>query len=107
MIKTGGANVAPREVELLLESLDEVKEAYVVGIPDPALGQVVAAAVVPWEGRCPEPEKLRARLRSELSAFKVPRHIVVLAPDEIPRTDSAKIRKPLLAELISARISGR
>ena len=102
-IKTGGANVAPREVELVLESLEEVKEAYVVGLPDAEMGQLVAAAVVPWEGMRADPETLRERAREQLSAFKVPRRIEILDAEEIPRTDSAKILKPRLRELLASR----
>ena len=105
MIKTSGANVSPREVELVLESFDEVKEAYVVGVADPVRAQLVAAAVVPYAGRTAAAADLRQRLREELSAFKVPQHIFVCDSEEIPRTASAKIQKPLLREMLAERIS--
>jgi acyl-CoA synthetase (AMP-forming)/AMP-acid ligase II len=104
MIKTAGANVAPREVELVLESFEEIKEAYVVGIEDLGRGQTVVAAVVPFAGYSPDPEELRERLRKELSVFKVPRHIFVCDVDEIPRTASAKILKPQLTSMLADRI---
>ncbi len=107
MIKTAGANVAPREVELVLESFDEIKEAYVVGIEDPVRGQTVVAAVVPFAGRSTDGEELRQRLRKELSAFKVPRHILVFDVDEIPRTASAKILKPRLRTLLAERVAAQ
>ena len=105
MIKTSGANVSPREVELVLESFDEVMEAYVVGIADPVRAQTVVAAVVPYTGRSADGADLRQRLRDELSAFKVPQHIFVCASEEIPRTASAKIQKPLLREMLAERIA--
>ena len=105
MIKTGGANVAPREVELVLESFDEVKEAYVVGVADPDRAQTVVAAVVPFAGRTADAAELRQRLRGELSAFKVPRHIFICDSEELPRTASAKIQKPLLREMLAERIA--
>src|SRR5262245_63423696 len=46
MIKTAGANVTPREVEVVIETLPEVVSAFVVGLPDPARGQMVAESVV-------------------------------------------------------------
>jgi len=105
MIKTGGANVAPREVELLLESYEEIKEAYVVGVADPDRGQTVAAVVVPYTGRSADGAELRERLRAELSAFKVPRHLFICDSEEIPRTASAKIQKPRLREMLTERIA--
>ena len=50
LIKTGCANVTPREVELALEALPGVLSAFVVGLPDPDRGETVAAAIVPREG---------------------------------------------------------
>ena len=105
MIKTGGANVAPREVELLLESYEEIKEAYVVGVADPDRGQTVAAVVVPYAGRSADGSELRERLRAELSAFKVPQHLFICDSEEIPRTASAKIQKPRLREMLTERIA--
>ena len=107
MIKTAGANVAPREVELVLESFDEVKEAYVVGIADPERAQMVVAAVVPSAGRLADAADLRQQLREELSAFKVPRHIFICDSEQLPRTASAKIQKPLLREMLAERIAAR
>ncbi len=102
LIKTGGANVTPREVEVVLESRSEVKEAYVVGLPDPDRGQVVAAAVVPHAGSSVTEDQLRAFLRGELSAYKVPRHFFVRPHDELPFTDSGKIDKRRLSEQLTA-----
>jgi acyl-CoA synthetase (AMP-forming)/AMP-acid ligase II len=63
LIKTGGANVTPREVELALEELPGVLSAFVVGIPDPDRGENVAAAVVPREAAALDAEVLRTTLR--------------------------------------------
>jgi acyl-CoA synthetase (AMP-forming)/AMP-acid ligase II len=102
LIKTGGANVTPREVEVVLEGRPEVKEAYVVGLPDSDRGQVVAAAVVPQAGHSIDPEMLRQFLRTELSAYKVPKHLFVKRHEELPFTDSGKIDKRKLAERLTA-----
>jgi acyl-CoA synthetase (AMP-forming)/AMP-acid ligase II len=104
MIKTAGANVAPREVELVLESFEEVKLAAVVGIPDPVRGQLVVASVVAQDGYKVDPDALRERLRAELSSFKVPRHIFVDAVAELPLTDSGKVHKRQLAERLAQRL---
>jgi acyl-CoA synthetase (AMP-forming)/AMP-acid ligase II len=104
MIKTAGANVAPREVEIALEALPEVKLAAVVGVPDPVRGQLVVAAVVAEPGQQVDPDAVRARLRDELSAYKVPRHLFVLGHDEVPLTDSGKVHKQRLLELLEPRV---
>ncbi|UCE84956.1 MAG: long-chain fatty acid--CoA ligase, partial [Deltaproteobacteria bacterium] len=103
LIKTGGANVTPREVEVVLESYPEVKEAYVVGIPDPARGQLVAAAIVPRAGSTADADAIRARLRDELSAYKVPRYVFSYRSEELPFTDSGKIDKRRLEGLLAER----
>jgi acyl-CoA synthetase (AMP-forming)/AMP-acid ligase II len=105
MIKTGGANVSPREVEGVLESFVEVKEAYVVGVADPLRAQAVVAAVVLYADQRADPAALRQRLRRELSVFKVPRHIFICTSEELPRTGSAKIQKPLLREMLAERVA--
>ncbi len=55
-------------------------------------------------GQSADPEELRARLKSELSAYKVPRHLLFFASDELPLTDSGKIDKRRLTELVEQRI---
>jgi acyl-CoA synthetase (AMP-forming)/AMP-acid ligase II len=107
LIKTAGANVAPREVEVLIEAMPEVQSAFVVGLPDPARGQDVAAAVVLDSGRALAPEALRERLRKELAAYKIPRHVFFAEKGELPFTDSGKIDKRRLAELLVARLRRR
>ena len=104
LIKTGGANVSPREVEVVLESYPEVKQAYVVGVPDPARGQNVAATVVLQAGRSATAEELRARLKSDLSAYKVPRYLFFDRSEDLPFTDSGKIDKRQLEQRLAARL---
>lgn len=106
LIKTAGANVTPREVEVVLESLPEVKEAYVVGVPEPARGQDVAAAVVLHAGRAAGADALRAAVKSQLSAYKVPRHLLFFASEELPFTDTGKIDRAGLVALLARRLGG-
>ena len=100
LIKTGGANVTPREVEVVLEAMPVVSEAYVVGLPDPDRGQLVAAVIVPQSGEQPDAEELRLHVKAELSAYKVPRKFFFYARDELPFTDSGKIEKRALLRMI-------
>jgi acyl-CoA synthetase (AMP-forming)/AMP-acid ligase II len=106
MIKTAGANVTPREVEIVVEALPEVKACYVVGVPDPDRGQNVAAALVLKQGApAVNADELRSRLREELSAYKLPRHYFFYTDGELPFTDSGKIDKRRLTEMLTRRIA--
>ena len=90
MIIRGGENVHPLEVEAVLARHPEVADAAVVGVPDTRLGQTVAAFVVPADAAAPpDPDRLRAFVRAELSGFKVPAywHFV----DALPLSGNGKV----------------
>ena len=106
MIKTpGGANVTPAEVEGALMAYPDVLEAYVTGIPAAGGGHLVVGAVVPRGGHAVDGDELRARLRADLSAYKVPKHLWVCAKSDLPFLQSGKIKKQELAEQLAARIT--
>jgi acyl-CoA synthetase (AMP-forming)/AMP-acid ligase II len=107
LIKTAGANVTPREVEVLLEAMPEVSLACVVGVAEPARGQDVAAAIVLEPGRSLDAATCRERLRAELAAYKLPRHVFVVEKSELPFTDSGKIDKRRLAVMLEAKLHER
>jgi acyl-CoA synthetase (AMP-forming)/AMP-acid ligase II len=104
MIKTGGANVAPREIELLLAAMPEILAGHVVGLPHPTRGETVAAAVVLREGAALDAATLLARLKDQLSAYKLPRHVVFVSAAEIPMTDSGKLDRRKLRDALAKRI---
>lgn len=90
-IVSGGENVAPAEVEAVLERHPDVLEAAVLGRPDPEWGEAVVAIVVPRPGGPPpEPEALRAHCAGSLARFKVPKR-VELRDAPLPRTPSGKL----------------
>jgi acyl-CoA synthetase (AMP-forming)/AMP-acid ligase II len=104
MIKTpGGANVAPAEVEAALMAYPDVLEAYVTGVPADD-GQLVAGAVVARGAAVLDGDELRARLKQDLSAYKVPTFLWVCDKSELPFLQSGKIKKPDLATMLAARI---
>ncbi|MCK9904150.1 acyl--CoA ligase [Frankia sp. Cpl3] len=105
MIKTSSANVSRLEVEAALNALPEVDLALVAGLPDPELGEIVVAAVVPAQGTSPTAEGLRVALRERLSSFKIPRRVVLIAHDDVPRTETGKVRLVELKELFAAWIA--
>jgi acyl-coenzyme A synthetase/AMP-(fatty) acid ligase len=102
MIKTNGANVSPKEVEAALERPSEIREAVVFGVPDPVRGEVVVAVVVPTTGSRIDRDQLLTHLRHEVSSYKVPHFIFAMRHEDIPRTDSTKIKKHVLKELVLA-----
>ena len=73
VIKAGGVNVSPAEVEAVLRTADGVAAAHVVGMPDATKGDVVVAAVVAADGATLDPDALLAWLRPQISVYKVPR----------------------------------
>jgi acyl-CoA synthetase (AMP-forming)/AMP-acid ligase II len=100
MIKTAGANVSPREVEAAILDVSGLT-AHVVGVDDEARGQIVAAAVRVPAGATPvDTGELRARLAERLSAYKVPRRIVLLADGEVPMMSSGKLDLRALKDLL-------
>ncbi|MBL7497191.1 acyl--CoA ligase [Frankia sp. CNm7] len=101
VIKTGGANVSPVEVEATIRDVTGLT-AHVVGIEDAARGQLVAAAVRVPTGHSVDADGLRRQLAERLSAYKVPRRIVLLADHEVPTMSSGKIDVPALKELLRA-----
>jgi acyl-CoA synthetase (AMP-forming)/AMP-acid ligase II len=101
MIKTSGNNVAPPEVESVLQAFDEVAEAHVLGVPDDERGEIVAAAVVAAAGFTIDPVALVERVRKELSNYKVPRKVVVLRREEMPSLANGKPDRLAIRRLLT------
>jgi long-chain acyl-CoA synthetase len=97
MVIRGGFNVYPREIEEVLYEHPAVREAAVIGVPHPSLGEEVGAAVVlKAEATADE---LRAFVKSRVAAYKYPRHVWFL--DELPKGPTGKILKREIACPIS------
>ena len=107
MIKTSSANVSRLEVESALNALPDVELSLVTGLPDDTLGEVVVAAVVAAPGREPTEAGLRTALRDHLSSFKIPRRIVFIDHDDVPRTTTGKVQLFELGSLIEAHSADR
>ncbi len=106
IIKTGGANVSPREVDEALMEHSGVKVAQTVGVPHETLGEVVVACVVPHEGASFDAEEIRAFLRQRLASYKVPRHVLFFRENEIALTGNAKIKSGDLRQSAATRLRG-
>jgi acyl-CoA synthetase (AMP-forming)/AMP-acid ligase II len=96
MVKSGGVNVYPAEVERVLAEDPVVRELAVIGVRDPEWGEKLVAVVVLREGAVFDGDALRARAKARLSAAKVPRewHVV----DALPRNANGKVLKTQLRE---------
>jgi acyl-CoA synthetase (AMP-forming)/AMP-acid ligase II len=100
LIIRGGQNIAPAEIEEVVNTFEAVLDCAVIGAPHEHLGEVPVLFVVPRPGRTVESEALLAHCRTHLSAYKVPQTVRLIA--EIPRTGSGKIIRYKLREQPSA-----
>jgi fatty-acyl-CoA synthase len=99
VFRVGGENVAPSEVEEVLHRHPAIRQAQVIGVPDPRLQEVPAAYVMLRPGASATPEQIVAWCRERMAGFRVPRYVrVVESFDDIGMTGSAKVQKNRLRE---------
>ncbi len=96
LIISGGYNVYPKEVELLLDDVDGVLESAVVAAPHPDFGEAVVAVVVPQSPGSVEISAIEIAASTGLARFKQPKHIVLA--EELPRNTMGKVQKNVLRE---------
>jgi acyl-CoA synthetase (AMP-forming)/AMP-acid ligase II len=97
MIIRGGANIYPREIEEALYEHPKVRDAAVVGLPDPRLGERVCACIVTREGQHMDFAEVVEFLRRRVATYKLPEHLVLL--DDLPRTPTGKVQKTPLRQI--------
>jgi acyl-CoA synthetase (AMP-forming)/AMP-acid ligase II len=103
LIKTSGANVSPKEVEAVIDEHPDVNHCFVIGVGDPELGQEVVAAVVPRDPATFDAEIVTAYLRTELSAYKIPKRWIVV--DDLPLLPTTKPdKRELLRRIVAGEI---
>ncbi|MFM5931753.1 MAG: class I adenylate-forming enzyme family protein [Novosphingobium sp.] len=105
IIKTGGANVSPIEIDDHLRDCPGVKVAKTVGVPDALLGEVVVTCVVAHDGASVTEADIKAYAKTRLASFKVPRKVLFFAEDELETTGSAKIKTAELRKLATERLA--
>ncbi|OWT62065.1 AMP-binding protein [Candidimonas nitroreducens] len=94
MLRVGGENVAPSEVEGLLLTHDAIELAQIVGVPDPRLGEVPAAFIVLKSGHHCTEDELIAWCKPRIANFKVPRYVRIVDDfNAIGMTGSSKVQK--------------
>jgi acyl-CoA synthetase (AMP-forming)/AMP-acid ligase II len=98
LIKTGGENVYPAEVEAVLARHPAVQEVCVFGVPDPRWGETIKAVVVPRAGATPSGAEVVAFCRDRLAGYKRPRYIEFVASERMPRSATGKMQRHELAK---------
>ena len=96
LIISGGYNIYPKEIELLLDEQEGVLETAVIGIPHPDFGEAVVAAVVPQKDVSLCEEDILEAIRDKIARFKQPKRLFVV--DELPRNTMGKVQKNLLRD---------
>lgn len=94
LVISGGLNVYPREVEILLDALPGVAESAVIGAPHPDLGEAVIAVIVASGDGAPAEQAIIAALKRQLAGFKVPKRVFMVT--ELPRNAMGKVEKAVL-----------
>ena len=103
MIKTGGANVSPAEIEVALRACEPVKVARIVGIPDDRLGELVVACIE-LKSEATE-QDIVDFLKARVASYKVPKKVLFFGDGEIPMTASkTKVRDDQLIALVMEKL---
>ncbi len=96
LIISGGYNIYPKEIELVLDDQPGVLESAVIGVPHPDFGETVLGVIVPENGATPDTEAMLKAVSESLARFKHPRKLVVL--EELPRNTMGKVQKNVLRD---------
>ena len=105
IIKTGGANVSPVEVDTLLLTYPGVKIVQTIGVPDDLLGELVVSCIVPHAGQALDAETIRAFAKEKLASYKVPRRVLFFEEADFQQTGSSKVKVETLKELAAGRLA--
>ena len=96
LIISGGYNIYPKEIELLLDEQEGVLESAVVGVPHPDFGEGVVGVLVAKPGVTLDTEAISAAIHSKIARFKQPKQLFVLP--ELPRNTMGKVQKNVLRD---------
>jgi acyl-CoA synthetase (AMP-forming)/AMP-acid ligase II len=104
IIKTGGANVSPVEIDSVIQELDGVKVSQTVGVPHDTLGELVVTCIVPQDGASLDEARVRDFAKEKLASYKVPRRVLFFSADDLQLTGSAKVKTADLRALAAKRL---
>lgn len=100
MVKSGGINIAPIEVEEVLMRHPKVRTAYVIGVPDKHLDERLVAFIIPKDGKSVDVEELKRFGKQELAGYKNPSEFRIISDSQLPLTTTGKIQKLKLKTLL-------
>jgi acyl-CoA synthetase (AMP-forming)/AMP-acid ligase II len=105
LIKSGGANISPAEIEVALRAYPRAQLARVIAMPDERLDQIAVLCLELVDGATPDDSDVLGFLRERIAAYKVPKRVLYFAPGEIPLTASkTKVLDDELRKLVAARL---
>lgn len=105
IIKTGGANVSPLEIDAVIRECPGVKLTQTVGVPDELLGEMVVGCIVLHAGASLDEAAINEFAKQKLASYKVPRRVLFFAEDELKTTGSAKVKTADLRKLAAERLT--
>ncbi|MGE3692964.1 MAG: class I adenylate-forming enzyme family protein [Novosphingobium sp.] len=105
IIKTGGANVSPVEIDTVISQCPGVKASQTVGVPDELLGELVVTCIVLHAGQSLDEAGIRNFAKERLASYKVPRRILLFEEQDFKKTGSAKIIASEARSLAAARLA--
>ncbi|MCD9149600.1 malonate--CoA ligase [Pseudophaeobacter flagellatus] len=104
LIISGGYNIYPKEIELVLDDQPGVLESAVIGVPHPDFGETVVGIVIPEANQSPDLEAIMTAVKQSLARFKHPQKLVVL--QELPRNTMGKVQKNILRDSYQSMFTG-
>jgi len=96
LIISGGFNIYPKEIELLLDEEEHVLEIAVIGVPHPDFGETVVGVIIADGDNAPDLETIMLNIHRSLARFKHPQRLIILP--ELPRNAMGKVQKNALRE---------
>jgi fatty-acyl-CoA synthase len=105
IIKTGGANVSPVEIDNLIKTLPGVKATQTVGVPHETLGELVVACIVPHDDAQLDEAAVREFVKQQLASYKVPRRVLFFTQADLDLTGNAKIKASEVRKIAAQRLA--
>jgi acyl-CoA synthetase (AMP-forming)/AMP-acid ligase II len=105
IVKTGGANVSPIEVDGVIASFPGVRICRSVGVPHETLGELLVACIVLEDGASLDEDAIRGFARERLASYKVPRRVLFVTEEDLSMTGSAKVKTGELRALATKRLA--
>ena len=104
ILKVGGVNVSPAEIEKVIDAHPDVAECHIAGVPDDTRGELIVAFVDPGTSSLREEEVIDF-VKANAARYKVPSHVFFMRKEDLPRLGSGKVPKYRLTEIARARLA--